>query len=200
MNCHRRISENIVADFPSATPGFINGNIDENNLIDRLNGNHHIFTEINHGFINPISEKFSELISEKFDWQKWDNNSGYQGIDVFNEYMTWAVWALFAKEYFPDMADSLIQQWQNQNVSRGFFAQKAFTDKLFEITKNVNNLNDVYIPLLEWCKTVEDDLSTLTITNDKIDKKSNKTTIVYIIVALIIILLAIGAYLFLKKQ
>jgi|GEM_PF-496318 len=171
MNCHRDISANIVADFPTVAYELLNQDVIENDLSKRLNGNHMIFTELDHGFINPISNKFQQLIFDKFNWQKWSNNSGYQEINVFNEYMTWAVWDLFVKENFPEVADSLIIQWQYQNASRGFFATRAFSDKLFEITKNNKNINDVYPILLEWCKTTEGKLSIPKITNSTFERK-----------------------------
>ena len=174
MNCHRNISANIVADFPTV-PHELLGQVITKNLSNRLNGNHMIFTELDHGYINPVSDKFQQLISDKFDWQKWDNNSGYEEINVFNEYMTWAVWELFVKENFPEVADSLILQWQFQNTSRGFFAHKAFSDKLFEITKHNKNINNVYIELLEWCKTVEDKLSIPKITNSTFERNQDNT-------------------------
>jgi len=177
MNCHRDISVNIVADFPTVPYGLLSRVIMENNLSNRLNGNHMIFTELDHGYINPVSDKFQQLISNNFDWQKWDNNSGYEGINVFNEYMTWAVWELFVKENFPEIADSLIVQWQYQNVSRGFFAHKAFSDKLFEITENKKNINDVYVALLEWCRTVENELSIPKIVNSAFEKNLYDTKV-----------------------
>ena len=177
MNCHSNISANIIADFPTVPYELLSQVISENNMSNRLNGNHIIFTELDHGYINPISDKFQQLISDKFDWQKWDNNSGYKGVDVFNEYMTWAVWELFAKENFPEIADSLILQWQYQNASRGFFAHSAFSDKLFEITKNKKNINDVYIELLEWCKMVEHKLSIPKITNSTFERNPIHTKV-----------------------
>jgi hypothetical protein len=167
MNCHRDISKNIIADFPAATSEFLNQVMNDNDLPTRLDGNHGFFTEMDHGFVNPISEKFQKIILENFNYNRWDNNSGYTGIDVFNEYMTWAVWDIFIKENFPEKADSVIMQWQYQNATRGFFAHKAFSDKLFEIwQKNQHkSLESLYLPLLKWCKSAENNLSMPTISN-----------------------------------
>jgi hypothetical protein len=160
MNCHRDITNKMVADFPSATPDFLNGTM-INDLSIQLNGNHQIFTEIDHGFVNPISEKYQDIILKKFDVKKWDTSSGYAGVDVFNEYMTWAIWDIFIKENFPEIGDSLITQWQYQNASRGFFAQNIFSAKLLELIGNhkQQKLESVYLPLLEWCKEQEANLS-----------------------------------------
>jgi hypothetical protein len=173
MNCHRDIENSIIADFPSASPAFLN-QITNNNLSDRLNGNHMIFTEMDHGFINSVSEKNKLLISEKFNYAKWDNNSGYEEIDIFNEYMTWAVWDIFIRENFPEIAGFLSLRWQIQNASRGFFASNIFSDKLLEIVSEnkLKSLEDVYPPLLDWCKLTEDKLLIPAITNYEYERKS----------------------------
>jgi hypothetical protein len=167
MNCHRDISKNIVADFPSATPEFFNQILKNSDLQVRLNGNHGFFTEMDHGFVNPISDKLKKTVSENFNYNKWDKKSGYIGNDVFNEYMTWAVWDIFVKENFPEMANKVIPQWQFQNATRGFFAQKSFSDKLLDIVqKNKRQkLESFYLPLLEWCKSVENNLSVPTVSH-----------------------------------
>jgi hypothetical protein len=160
MNCHRDIDESTIADFPSATPDFLN-DINDDNLISRLNGNHIVFTEMDHGYINPISDKYSQLISENFDNKIWDNNSGYEGIDVFNEYMTWAVYDLFIHEDYPEESDSIIYSWQYQNASRGFYAQNIFSEKVAELynKKGNENFESIYEPLLKWCKSIENKIS-----------------------------------------
>ncbi|GHV46745.1 hypothetical protein FACS1894180_9430 [Bacteroidia bacterium] len=178
MNCHRDITSKMVADFPAASIELLNQRLDHNNLYDRLNGNHGIFTEMDHGFVNPVSEKFKDLIAEKFNVNKWDAQSGYVGTDVFNEYMTWAVWDVFVKRNFPEIADSVSCQWQYQNASRGFFAQNIFSDKLLELTNN-QNLESAYLPLLKWCKQQEQNLSVPTIIgfSNTYDEETKKTAI-----------------------
>ena len=158
MNCHRDIDDQTVADFPSATPEFLNG-ITENNLYSRLNGNHMVFTEMDHGYINPVSDKYSTFISEHFNNERWDIQSGYQGLDVFNEYMTWAVYDIFVRENFPAIADSITLPWQYQNALRGFYAQNLFTQKVIELYMEYKNVEAIYEPLLTWCKEVEKTIS-----------------------------------------
>ncbi|MDR0681529.1 MAG: DUF4932 domain-containing protein [Dysgonamonadaceae bacterium] len=167
MNCHRDIDESTVADFPSATPDFLN-DINNGNLISRLNGNHMLFTEMDHGYINPISDKYSQLISENFENKIWDNNSGYEGINVFNEYMTWAIYDLFICENYPEAGDSIILSWQYQNASRGFYAQNIFSEKVAELynKKGNKNFESIYEPLLKWCKVIENKISLPTLINN----------------------------------
>ena len=166
MNCHRDIDDNTVADFPTASEDFING-ITSGNPISRVVQSHDLFTEMDHGYINPISDKYEKLIAQSFDTKKWDMESGYEGISVFNEYMTWAAYDLFIKEYFPDKADSIAIQWQYQNASRGFGAQNLFAKKVMALyqKKGKKNFERIYPPLLKWCKSVEDRITQPTLLN-----------------------------------
>ena len=172
QNCHRDIDSLTTVDFPNISRDLILGELD-NNIETRVVENHSIFTEMDHGYINPISEKYADLIAANFDLSKWDKESGYSGINSFNEYMTWAVYDLFIKENFPDMADSISLQWQYQNASRGFIGQNLFAKKLSELyfsKKGKQRIEDLYLPLLRWCKRVENIISQPALVN--VNKKS----------------------------
>lgn len=172
QNCHRDIDSLTTVDFPNISKELILGKL-KNNLANRVVENHTIFTEMDHGYVNPISDKYSKLITTDFDLKKWDRESGYPGINSFNEYMTWAVYDLFIKENFPSIADSISLQWQYQNASRGFIAQNLFSKKLSELffaQKGKKSLEDLYKPLLKWCKSVEDKISQPTLLG--VDMKS----------------------------
>lgn len=161
MNCHRQLQENVVADFPSATENFINGVSSDENLEDRLNSNHLIFTEKDHEYINPITLKYVDLVKSNFNPEIWDNNSGHKSFNSFNEYLTWAVYDLFLEERFPEYAKSLSTQWQYQNASRGFFAQNLFSEKVKELYyKNKDGkFEHIYEPLLKWVKKIENNVT-----------------------------------------
>jgi hypothetical protein len=171
MNCHRDIDKNTTADFPSASEEFING-VNEKDINSRVVGNHMIFTEMDHGYVNPISDKYSELISNNFNIKTWDKKSGYLGASCFNEYMTWAVYDLFIKENFPQLSDSIAIQWQYQNAARGFIAQNLFAKKVVELysKKGSKGFESIYEPLLKWCKSIESNISQPTLLN--IDSKN----------------------------
>ncbi|MBS1682812.1 MAG: DUF4932 domain-containing protein [Bacteroidetes bacterium] len=157
QNCHRDVDSLTTVDFPNISKDLIQGNLNSD-LTTRVVENHSLFTEMDHGYINPISEKYENLIAANFDLNKWDNESGYPGINCFNEYMTWAAYDLFIKEKFPKMADSISLQWQYQNASRGFIAQNIFARKVSELyfsQKGDKKLEPIYVPLLKWCKEVE---------------------------------------------
>jgi len=152
MNCHRVIDERVVADFPSATESFLSG-FKGVSLETRIVDSHMPFTEIDHGYVNPISDRFSKEIAGHFDESKWSKDSGYTGIAVFNEYMTWAMYELFVNEFLPAKADSINLLWQYQNASRGFIAQNIFSEKVKELKSTAKKPEDIYIPLLKWCKS-----------------------------------------------
>lgn len=156
QNCHRNIDSCTTVDFPNISKNLILGGA-ANNIANRIVDNHAIFTEMDHGFINPISDKYAKLISANFDVKKWDIGSGYPGLSSFNEYMTWAVYDLFIHENFPAYADSIALQWQYQNASRGFIAQNLFSKKLLELflsKKAPKKIEEIYEPLLSWCKVI----------------------------------------------
>ena len=160
QNCHRNIDSLTTVDFPNISKDLIMGNM-ENKLSRRVVENHSIFTEMDHGYINPISDKYADLIVKNFDNKKWNKQSGYPGIATFNEYMTWAVYDLFIKENFPTYADSISLQWQYQNSSRGFLAQNLFSKKVSELqSKNKKkNIANIYKPLLKWSKEIENKIT-----------------------------------------
>ena len=172
QNCHRDIDSITTVDFPNISKDLILDNL-ETDYKTRIVENHSLFTEMDHGYINPISDKFEKLISSNFNLAKWDKESSYTGINSFNEYMTWAVYDLFIKENFQKVADSIALQWQYQNASRGFIAQNLFAKKVSELyfkQKGDKKIEKVYKPLLKWCKKVENTITQPTLLN--IDTKN----------------------------
>lgn len=134
---------------------------------DIASGIHMFFTEIDHDYVNPTTRKFKNEYRQNFDQSKWDKESGYGEWEmaVFNEYMTWAVYDIFITKHFPDIASSVINDWHEVNVSRGFYVSKLFGEKLFEMylrKGKEENIRDLYPKFLLWCKAVEDDLVNLT--------------------------------------
>ena len=167
QNCHRDTDSLTTVDFPNISKDLILGNL-EKDFIARVSENHSIFTEIDHGYINPISDKYAKLIATNFNLEKWDKKSGYPGINSFNEYMTWAVYELFIKENFPNIADSISLQYQYTNSNRGFVAQNLFSKKVSELyfsKKGDKKIESIYKPLLKWCKNVESSISQATLLN-----------------------------------
>lgn len=167
MNCHREVKPSVEVDFPMVDKALMNDNISHEVSVDRLNSNHSIFTEKDHGYVNPVTDKLADLVSSSFHPEKWDTGSGYEGLSCFNEYMTWALYDLFLQENFPEYADEITMYWHFQNASRGFYASNLFAAKVRELySRNKNqSLEDIYRGLLVWTKEVEETLSQPTLTN-----------------------------------
>ncbi len=94
-----------------------------------------VFTEIDHNYVNPVSEKCKRQINKTFkDWEKWNTGSqGYKSaILTFNEYMTWAVFTLYAYDTFEkNDFEKINQETENFIVNqRGFKKFKAFNQYL----------------------------------------------------------------------
>lgn len=182
QNCHRDIDSLTTVDFPNISKDLILGKMNEN-VSGRITDNHSIFTEMDHGYVNPISDKYAELIAQNFDIKKWDNESGYPGINSFNEYMTWAVYDIFIDKNFPkEKTDSISNIYWKQNATRGFVAQNLFSKKLLELYKKSKSkkLEDLYVPMLQWAKKIENKITQpkllnsntknyITLKNDMID-------------------------------
>ncbi len=154
MNCHRNIDSVTTADFPSLSVALIENNaMGINNQAQRAVEIHTIFTEMDHGYVNPITELFRKDVELKFKNEYWDRKSGYEGLNCFNEYMTWALYDIFVKKYFPTIADSISTQWHYQNANRGFFASNLFALQLKQLShlkKTSETLKDLYPKLLDW--------------------------------------------------
>lgn len=161
QNCHRDIDSLTTVDFPNIGGDLVLGNL-KANVYRRLMDNHAIFTEMDHGYVNPISDRYAEKIRHNFVRDKWNSAKGYPGISTFNEYMTWAVFDLFIQEKFPEAkTDSISGIFSKLNVARGFFAQHIFSEKLSQLYQKSKSkkLESLYEPMLKWAGTVQKTLS-----------------------------------------
>jgi hypothetical protein len=98
-----------------------------------------VFTEIDHNYVNPISDKYLERINKSFSkrekWAKGEQTSAYKvPYMVFNEYMTFAVYSLYVQDnYSKDDLIEYLPKLENQmEESRGFNNFKKFNRKLLE--------------------------------------------------------------------
>ncbi|MEL6943006.1 MAG: DUF4932 domain-containing protein, partial [Bacteroidota bacterium] len=123
-----------------------------------------VFTEIDHNYINPLSDLYLEEIEASMpDYTKWNHQeSSYQSsYSTFNEYMTWGLFNLYAQEtYAPKQLDTILNfQIDFMEKSRKFVAFKAFSQQLamyYEEQKNATEVIEIeplYPLILEWMKT-----------------------------------------------
>ena len=162
MNCHRNLPGNVAADFATLGMALITGNrTDEVGRAEQATDIHTLFTEMNHGYVNPISDRYAKQLEQQFDYTRWDQKSGYTGADCFNEYMTWAVYDLFTLRHFPEVADSINRNWHFQNSNRGFPASSLFGKKLRDLYANkrtTERVKDLYPKVLAWTDAIQDSI------------------------------------------
>ncbi len=181
MSCMRPINKSTSANFSTlALYLLLEGKEKEIDQAQRASDIHLLFTEMDHGYVNPISDQYAIMLAKNFKNKKWDNGSGYGGRACFNEYMTWAVYDLFILKYFPQYADQNIRNWHFVNNGRGFIASSFFGKKLQDLYVHRNEgqkIKDLYPALLNWTgsvgatlKSPELEKDTLTIPIGKIEE------------------------------
>ncbi|CAA0182930.1 DUF4932 domain-containing protein [Tenacibaculum maritimum] len=164
MNCHRNIDSTTVADFITI-PNYVLSDTISTNEKDIATSIHNLFTEMDHGYVNPTTNQYKESVAKNFDANLWDNESGYNennGFGVFNEYMTWAVYDIFLEKHFPDYANEVGLNWSFQNDSRGLEYSQLFTKQLLALynqKEDSETLKDLYPKILEWTSEIQKDLS-----------------------------------------
>jgi len=186
MNCHRDIDSITAADFITI-PNYVIFDSIPASKEQVAKSIHNLFTEMDHGYVNPTTTLYGDLVQKNFNAELWDRNSGYneeEGFGVFNEYMTWAVYDIFLRQYFPEFADKLGLYWSYQNDSRGFKYSHVFSQQLlhlYEQKQDHESIIDLYPKLLEWTSNVENTLSKPEITSTRsipIQNSQDKTQIV----------------------
>jgi len=133
-----------------------------NRNVDEMINSRVVFTEIDHNFVNPISDKYVEKIDQEFkERSKWvvkeetNETSAYNTpYTVFNEYMTWAFFSLYCMDSFPkEDVDIFIPIMENMMVnSRGFVNFKRFNQKIMLLYKNKPKItvDEIYTEMLKW--------------------------------------------------
>lgn len=121
-----------------------------------------VFTEIDHNYVNPATNKYSKLIDSIFLnrslWAKKSTSADFyrNGISVFNEYMTHSVFCLYISDnYDKESADYIISNREALMIDkRNFIRFKEFNQELIRLRQENRNLKTVelYPLILNWCK------------------------------------------------
>ncbi|MFC7772382.1 DUF4932 domain-containing protein [Flavobacterium sp. GCM10027622] len=117
-----------------------------------------VFTEIDHNYVNPISNKYRKEIAEVFNANIWSekNNHYNNPQSVFNEYMTHAVFNIWVLENFDvETANLVIAEKIKMNTEdRGFLNFKAFNDKLIALRNESpsKTIIELYPQIIEWSR------------------------------------------------
>jgi hypothetical protein len=119
-----------------------------------------VFTEIDHNYVNPVSDIYQAEIDKALGnlskWATKDATSNYgNAYSVFNEYMTWGVFTLYAKENFSNEDFEVINERVEKQMSewRGFTKFKEFNRMLMDLyRKENNNIETLYPNVIKWCE------------------------------------------------
>jgi hypothetical protein len=119
-----------------------------------------VFTEIDHNYVNPVSDGYEDQIRDIFTplsfWADEKMTAGYDSpYAVFNEYMTWAVFTLYALDtYDQETFETVNARTEKQMVEwRGFLHFKEFNRQLLELYRNRptgKKVADLYPDILAW--------------------------------------------------
>lgn len=120
-----------------------------------------LFTEIDHNYINPATERYTKEVGDIFSnralWTNPGSNSDYYGspVSVFNEYFTHAVFCLYILDHYDkSTADLVIGRREEIMVSkRNFTRFKAFNAELARLRQEHRDLKvaELYPLILDWC-------------------------------------------------
>lgn len=156
MNCRRNINKTTGADFATLGLHLINDSNEPVNEYQQIEDMHTLFTEMDHGYVNPVTTQYQKEVKENFNYTYWDRKSGYTDEDCFNEYMTWSVYDVFTTKYFPRYALQANRTWHLQNSTRGFIASGMFGEKLLALYhRGGKKIKDLYPELLKWTNEVQ---------------------------------------------
>ena len=120
-----------------------------------------VFTEIDHNYVNPTTEKYSsEMKIAIGDWKKWNNANGVSSTYAsayltFNEYMTWGFFSLYAKDNFSKTDFEIINQETEFVMNRrGFNQFSIFNKEILKIyAENPQiSVDNIYLKMFEWMK------------------------------------------------
>jgi len=117
------------------------------------------FTEIDHTYVNPVSDHYINDINNAFgDLTFWYKGGGYnKPYLIFNEYMTWSIFSLYAKAHYSNDDYVFIKTYIENFMmnKRGFYQFKAFNDEIIRRYQGKlpeENITDLYLPMLAWIK------------------------------------------------
>ena len=118
-----------------------------------------VFTEIDHNYVNPVSDHYSGQIRRVFrDRAQWVNENGtdvryYESPQkVFNEYMTHAIYVLWVYEKYEQTHANFIAERRFRMMERrGYKMFRRFYQVLQDLyqQRNNKNISELYPALLD---------------------------------------------------
>lgn len=117
-----------------------------------------LFTEIDHNYINPISDRYQDQLNNTFEREGWvskgsQGESYGSGVGFFNEYLTHAVYLLFVEDlHSSDALAYAIKERVDLMSFRGFPRFREFYETLRAVYKGKikGDLTLAYPELIRW--------------------------------------------------
>ncbi|HLP95602.1 MAG TPA: DUF4932 domain-containing protein [Saprospiraceae bacterium] len=121
-----------------------------------------LFTEIDHNYVNPVSDTYLRDINKAFKsrdkWAAGKYTGSYaSAYALFNEYMTWSVFSLYALDNFSKTDYEIIKKRLEDFMIhyRGFVRFDAFNNQLIALYQSRGRpvlISDLYPEMLQWCE------------------------------------------------
>lgn len=119
-----------------------------------------VFTEIDHNYVNPATDDRRHLgqVTRVFaDVTAWNTGPGYSTPgETFNEYMTWAVFSLWAREAYELEVFGVVNEATVGVMNRrGFVRFAEFNQALLDLYEKRGDgetVFDLYPKLLKWAE------------------------------------------------
>lgn len=121
-----------------------------------------IFTEINHGFIGQLANKYREtILAATSEQRKWASPQMLKlyggGTALFDEYINWALVPLYAYDQLGDAGARKILRLVNKKMTykRGFHQFTDFMNFLYPLYKEQRGkpLAEAYPKIIDWFKS-----------------------------------------------
>ena len=114
-----------------------------------------VFTEIDHNYVNPVTDRYLESIDEAMPrLQDWHTGRGYPTAALkFNEYYTWAVFFSWAREFYPEEDFQHIARLTLERMDqRGFVRFEPFVEQLLALEREFpdKTLAELMPLMIEW--------------------------------------------------
>ncbi|MEX0274465.1 MAG: DUF4932 domain-containing protein [Flavobacteriaceae bacterium] len=122
-----------------------------------------VFTEIDHNYVNPVSDKYLDqidtVLSHRDKWAKGEITAMYgTPYKVFNEYMTFGVYSLYLDDMYPEenLLEYLPIMENMMEDTRGFIQFKAFNRELLDTYRKdrTQSMDTLYAHMFKWCDTM----------------------------------------------
>jgi hypothetical protein len=137
--------------------------IDRNEFQNEMWNSKIVFTEIDHNFVNPVTDKHRSIVDSVMSNRKvWVNDGNGFGTSaystpyaVFNEYMTYGIFSLYCIDKFPNEEVTQFMKGYENVMAEGrqFILFDQFNQELTKLYKSNPSISitDLYTHMLNWC-------------------------------------------------